>query len=269
MTTKVFYHNDMDGYGSAYAVWKSIGDSAQYISIDHSDKADIKKNDLVYFVDFSLKRPEILKHLKVAEKIIIIDHHKSAKEDLDRSDNPDNLEVTFDMKKSGAVLSWEYFHTSEVPLILKHIQDYDIWQFKIPKTEEFSCYLKKHILDDKDKTFKDLDNLPDINTIYKEGKVLLDIENKEVQELLKTQYKVHFEGYTVGVVDSNELGSKIGNALAKKYKFGVVKSKNGIELRSIGSFDVSKIAKKYKGGGHVNAAGFPLPKNKIWRQKEI
>ena len=39
------------------------------------------------------------------------------------------------------------------------------------------------------------------------------------------------------------------------------RDKNRIEvsLRSNGDLDVSKIASKFKGGGHKNAAGFSLP----------
>ena len=37
----------------------------------------------------------------------------------------------------------------------------------------------------------------------------------------------------------------------------LTEDKIDFELRSTGDFDVSKIAVKYGGGGHMNAAGFP------------
>ncbi len=266
---KVYYHNDMDGYGSAYALWKVFKETATYIPIDYGDGVDIQKGDEIYFVDFSLKRPEMMKHLKVAHEITVIDHHKTAQDALDRDDDPANFIVTFDMSKSAAVLCWEYFHMEEVPIILKHIQDHDLWKFKVPKTEEVSAYLHKYIYLPLHKTFRDLDELPSMNEIYKEGEILLDVENKKIQEILKTKYEVQFEGYKVGVVDSNHFASKLGNKLAQIYPFGIVRGTNNKNentfiygLRSVGDFDVSEIAKKYGGGGHQNASGFEQPKNK-------
>lgn len=50
----------------------------------------------------------------------------------------------FDMTKSGAVLTWEYFHDKSVPKLLLHIQDRDIWKWSIPGSDEIltalDCY---------------------------------------------------------------------------------------------------------------------------------
>jgi nanoRNase/pAp phosphatase (c-di-AMP/oligoRNAs hydrolase) len=58
--------------------------------------------------------------------------------------------------------------------------------------------------------------------------------------------------------------SEAGNVLARESgTFGATwfKDKDGNvrwSLRSIGDYDVSIIAKQFKGGGHKNAAGFTL-----------
>jgi hypothetical protein len=149
----------------------------------------------------------------------------------------------------------------------------DLWKWKMKKSQEVNIWLMKNIYEKKNKTFRDLDNLPDIEQIFDEGSILLKEENAEINKILKDKYVVEFEGYKVGVVDSNKYTSKLGNLLAKEYKFGIVRGTNPKNnniylygLRSIGNFDVSEIARKYGGNGHKNASGFELLKNKeIWK----
>lgn len=255
---RVYYHDDMDGMGSAYAVWKKLGNKARYRPVNYDNTLLINKDDLVYMVDFSVKKKEMLKYSRYAERIVVIDHHKTAQADL--VDLPDNVEVNFNMSKSGAVLTWEYFHKSKVPEILLHIQDRDIWQWKIKGSKGVNLWLDENITD-----FRQLDKLPLIKDIIAQGESLVIQLDKDVDKAVATTYEVEFEGYTVGVVEAIDHGSEIGNKLAKKYKFGVVlnRPEKKVELRSVGSFDVSDIAKKYGGGGHKNAAGFPLLNGKV------
>jgi nanoRNase/pAp phosphatase (c-di-AMP/oligoRNAs hydrolase) len=65
-----------------------------------------------------------------------------------------------------------------------------------------------------------------------------------------------------------EYASDIGSLLAiKSGTYGAVwtywgAGKYQVSLRSVGDFDVSKIAKYYGGGGHRNAAGFIVDRSK-------
>ena len=74
-------------------------------------------------------------------------------------------------------------------------------------------------------------------------------------------------GYEVIAVNSPRIfRTQIGMLLAQKMPpFGIVwNRRNGqisVSLRSVGKFDVSKIAKKFDGSGHKNAAGFTLAGN--------
>ncbi len=269
---KVLYHDDMDGYGSAYAAWLHFKNSVTYHKVQHGDTLPIKKGDVIYMLDFSVKKPEMLKHLKVASSITVVDHHERIAKELLSIKEP-NFKITFDNKKSGASLSWTYFHQSKPPKVIDFIADYDLWAFRLPETKAISMWLDMKIYR-AGKDFKALDKLPDIKTMNREGKVLLDKNNEKIDELMKSTYEVKFAGHTVGVVDSDDDTSEIGNRLAKKYPFGVVKSddpKNKKQhvfgLRSVGSLDVSAIAKKHGGGGHKNASGFAWPKDKkLWNE---
>ena len=71
-------------------------------------------------------------------KLLIIDHHKSAEREL--SDIPDNLKI-FDMNHSGAMLTWFYFYPNvESPLLIKYIEDRDIWTKALPNTDDFHSW---------------------------------------------------------------------------------------------------------------------------------
>ena len=53
--------------------------------------------------------------IKDASDLIVIDHHKSAMVELHDISN-----TKFDMTKSGAILSWEFFHPGKTDLLLDH-----------------------------------------------------------------------------------------------------------------------------------------------------
>lgn len=271
---KVFYHLDADGYGSAYAAWLHFGNDAKYYKVNYGYKLYVDKGDIVYMVDYSTKRSEMIKICEKASKVIVIDHHKTAKDELMWNGAPDNLEVNYNKFKSGAVLAWEYFHSSRPPKIFDYIQDYDLWKFKYPETTQVNLWLDKNLIKPKDKDFKFLGKLPPMNVIFKEGSILKDQQDEDVSKALKRTEVKYVDGYEVGVVYMNSYDNinEIGNALAKEYTFGIVyhqdsKDKDSWKyaLRSVGKFDVSEIAAKYGGGGHKNAAGITLPKSQpLW-----
>lgn len=83
-----------------------------------------------------------------------------------------------------------------------------------------------------------------------------------MRELVGNAQKVKFEGYAVYALNAPPFfASELGHALAKKLPpIAIVwrqeKRKIKVSLRSNGKVDVSKIAKRYGGGGHKAAAGF-------------
>ena len=73
--------------------------------------------------------------IEQAEALVVIDHHKSAVVELHDISN-----TIFDMKKSGAMLAWEFFHPGkEAPKFIQYIQDRDLWQWELPYSKEFSA----------------------------------------------------------------------------------------------------------------------------------
>ncbi len=265
--TYVLYHADCpDGFGAAYAAWKHLGEKVIYIPVQHNQPApQIRKGATVYIVDFCYPKATLLEMVEKAKQVYVIDHHISAQKDLADLPTEDypKLSIQFDMTKSGAVLTWEYFHPEvAVPEFLYYIQDKDLWQFKLPLSKEFSASLRCYEM-----KFGIWDGLVGkVQDLCAEGIVLMRYQTQLVNKICNNYFMTEIGGYRVPTANSGVLQSEIGNQLCGLYPnspFSAVyfetEGKRIYSLRSIGDFDVSLIAKQFGGGGHKNAAGFVLP----------
>ena len=134
----VIYHNDLDGFGAAWAAWKKLGNRARYLAMDYAMSAPKGlKNKEIYFLDFCYPLAVMKKIRKEAKSITIIDHHISNKPVLKIADN-----FSYNINNSSAVLAWKYFNLRKsIPKLLLYIEDEDIWRFKIPFTKELMAFL--------------------------------------------------------------------------------------------------------------------------------
>lgn len=257
----VLYHADCpDGFGAAWAAWKKFGNKAEYISVDPEtlpEKIPIKRE--VYAVDISYPVAVQRKLRGKNKKLVILDHHASNKSVTEFF--PENV---FNINHSGSVLAWKYFHKSKrMPQLLRHVEDIDLWKWKLPKTREIISSLSLVEYDFKkwSSFAKRLETKLGLREIVKEGSIISAYEQNIIQKLVERATPVKFEGIKTLAVNSPVLNSEIGNALIKKLPpIGIVWretcSEIQVSLRSDGSVDVSKIAKKYGGGGHKKSSGF-------------
>ena len=114
----VIYHAKCnDGFGAAYSAWKSLGSRAEFIACEHGENPPDVKGKKVAILDFSFNNATTKKMIEDADALIVIDHHKSAMVELHDISN-----TLFDMSKSGATLSWEFFHPGkEAPKFIQNI----------------------------------------------------------------------------------------------------------------------------------------------------
>lgn len=265
----VLFHGECrDGFSGGYAAWKKFGSKADYIGLKHGgDLPKNIKNKTIYIVDFSFKEL-VMKKLIRENRVIALDHHVSAEKETKMAH-----EYVYALKNSGAVIAWRYFHSGKpVPQLLRHVEDIDLWQFKLKGTRELMAYLGlvKYEFKIWDKLTRAMED-PRKKKIYLEkGSEILQYENQAIEQLLQGAMLAKFAGYKTLVVNSPLMHSEIGNRLTKLVPpIAIVWSeKSGIRrvsLRSNGKADVAKIAGKYGGGGHKAAAGFafgikePLP----------
>lgn len=261
----ILYHADCpDGFGAAWAAWKKFGTSAEYIPVEHQTPPPKGLyGKIIYTVDFTYLLPPTQKLIKDNVRLTSIDHHISAKNVTKKT-----FRFSYALNHSGSVLSWKYFHPNRsVPLLLRHIEDRDLWKFRLPGTKEVTAYLDTFRFD-----FKIWDALvrkfekPATRKIWKgNGSLILEYENTMINRLIeKKAEQVRFCGYRTLAVNSPVFVSEIGNRMAKKNPpiaiiWHVRSGKLSVSLRSDGSVDVSRLAARFGGGGHKAAAGFVLP----------
>jgi uncharacterized protein len=267
----VLYHSSCyDGFGAAYAAWKKLGDSAKYIAVSYGyPPPEMPDATHVYVVDFSYPADVLLKLVETCP-VTVIDHHKTAEEGL-RSvlGVHSHLHTIFDMNKSGALLTWEYFHRYPAeapsdpglpvpaPMLIQHISDRDLWQFKLDGSAKVHKALVSIPMD-----FDVWDKL-DVEQLKVEGEICERLYTQLVEKICDSSFEGEIDGQKVPMVNTSIAWSEVGHELNKRHpdkpfaaSFTVFDTQVMWSLRSQGDFDVSAVAKKFGGGGHKNAAGF-------------
>lgn len=261
----LYHKNCDDGFGAAWAAWKKFGKKGKYVAVQHGDPyPEGLEGKNVYLLDFCYS-PDIIKELlKKTAHLAIIDHHKSVKDSVKLV--IDNL---YKMNNSGSVLAWKYFHPEKkIPKLLLQIEDVDLWNWKLPYSHELSVSLRTYNFDFK--LWNKLANAWESDKARKkyitEGVAILKDHNDRVKEAVADAELARFCGYKTLVSNSRMLVSEIGDALYKKFPpIAIVWSERSgkiiVSLRSNGKVDVSKLAKKFNGGGHNASAAFLLQLN--------
>lgn len=178
ITELVFYHgNCLDGVSAAYChkQYSSVTEDgeAKYIPMAHNEinipaiqeklsNVDLSQVKRVYVLDFNLDK-DCYNYLLNANndiQIVVLDHHKTAKEAIEKLDEEfagKNIQFYFNLKYSGAVLSYLYFNTqfgipndesvldyviqTQVPTWIKMVHDRDLWQWQYKNTKFFTTAL--------------------------------------------------------------------------------------------------------------------------------
>ncbi len=268
----ILYHKGCaDGFSAAWAAWKKFKDTATYIPVAHDEPALPLKNKIIYMLDFTYP-PKLLQALiKNNVQVTSIDHHETREYETKMTQ-----QGVYNVQHSGAVLAWNYFHPKKsVPILLKHIEDIDLWRLKLPNTRPLLSYISllPFTFDIWDRLAKNVQNSSSRRKLIAQGNMILTYENIIINRILSDSAElVEFAGYKTYAVNSIVYKSELGNALYKKLPpMGIVwKQKDGkikISLRSDGSVDVGKIAARYGGGGHLQAAAFFIKANQKfpWR----
>lgn len=264
----IYHKNCLDGFGAAWVVRKAFGDNVEFHpGVYQEPPPDVTGRDVI-LVDFSYKWEVVCEMRKKASSMTIIDHHITAIKDLCRvvDDQSGLCEIKMLLNKScsGAYLAWAFYFTHDpVPRLIRHIQDRDLWEWKLDGTREITAALASYPYD-----FNLWDNFmtdDGCTRLCAEGAPITRQHMKNVYEAIESgRRKLIIDGIIVPAVNASLfLASDIGNILAAEAAFAAVycdtPQGRSFSLRSTDQGrDVSEIAKKYGGGGHRNAAGFKV-----------
>jgi len=286
------YHGGCDdGFGAAWAIWMKWGNEVAYVPAYYGKPLPDTDGKHVLFVDFSAPYDVLAERSWKARSIVVIDHHKTAKADLERlfsfdgtgadqtsleeaffhcrTNNIPEIAAWFDMQQSGAVMAWEFAHgiprNDPPPTMLSLIQDRDLWSFHYgDRTKQFSAALRTYPMDFS--VWSDIAANPD--KLVKEGEGILRSHNANIAKFMADAYEADIGGYTVPVVNvPYHYASDTAHEMLRRFPsapFTACWFRRGdgmiqYSLRSEDArLDVSEIAKKFGGGGHRNAAGYQV-----------
>lgn len=279
----VIYHaNCPDGYTAAWIAHRAmsndgLNDAPELLPMQYGTPlpaSEVIHHRDVFLLDFSFKRPAMIDLIALANSVTVIDHHKTAEEELkDLLSDPKlkvlvwnaKTEIILDMTKCGAMLTWEFFNEGqEPPMLVHYVQDRDLWKNELQDTEEISAVIASFEHD-----LKRWDRLRECMATYLkrcdmvlEGRAILRAKRKQIKDACRGAAETLLGGHLVLATNTNVNFSEVAGELADGRPFGAAyfirrDGKVQWSLRSReGGVDVSQVAKQYGGGGHFGAAGF-------------
>ncbi len=277
MKKLVIYHGGgcADGWASAWLMKRAHPDAELHAANYGDEPPDVRDRE-VYIVDFSWPRSQMLRIVEQCKgNLTVLDHHKTAQKELELfceecySTNATGQQppldriptVTFDMKKSGAMLTWDFLAKSHnvVPWVVQYVQDRDLWEWKLPMSKEINANLRSY-----PQTMEAWNSLleRDPAVFAVEGAAILRDQAVTIATHVKNAWEIELAGHKVLCVNATTLISEIAGELASGMPFGCsfFDKGNGQRIWSLrsreGGIDVSEIAKQFGGGGHKAAAGF-------------
>lgn len=254
--TVVIHDTDADGFGAAWAVFRSLGDTASYVPGDRGRPVDGVAGRHVVMVDMTYDTDTMERIAREAASLLVLDHHKTALA-LTALESP-TVRIVVDLDHSAAVVAWHHYHPDrDVPTLLAYVEDYDIWRKSLPDVEAFALSIRTV-----PQTFEAWDAI-DLAALIAEGRAMKRLFDSQVEYLVGLGETVIVAGHPVPVVNCpRDFSSEVLNTLAVGRPFALgYRIENGtfkISLRSAaGGLDVADIAARLApgGGGHRNAAG--------------
>ena len=265
----IIYHGPscLDGFGCVWAAnqkWPGVIVHQGVYGEPPPDVTGLR----VLIADFSYPE-EVLRDMAAkADWVAVLDHHETARAHVTKLLDENVIRGCFDLTRSGAALTWEYvWGNRNVPRLIAHLQDRDLWKFEMLDTREVCAVLAS--------VGNDLDAWTGIaraletgrgNEVVSEGHAILRAADRDMGAVMDAglRYMI-IGGHTVPVVNAPYFwASEIGNRLAEGNKFAAtymdLSDRREFSLRSKhDGLEVHEIAKLYGGGGHPRASGFSAP----------
>ena len=273
----VIYHgrNCPDGFAAALAAWLYYEGQAEFLGLDHGDTksvADLPPLDgrAVYILDFSFSA-DILRAIdERAVKLVMLDHHKSAADQLSGFECRCGI-VHFDMHKSGARLAWEFFHPEQpVPDLVRFVEDRDIWIWQYPESAGFLAALDMEPL-----SFERWNEIACFDAMQlamyvERGRAMDEKYSKLAAGIAESSQALIFNGVNGLMVNApGVFHSTVGDILSSQSgtfalmwsvdKSGIIK----VGLRSQRGFNCIPLAESMRGGGHAQACGFKMTAQRL------
>jgi nanoRNase/pAp phosphatase (c-di-AMP/oligoRNAs hydrolase) len=268
-------HNCPDGFASALAAWLFYEGRAEFLGLDHGNIRSV--DDLpplagraVYILDFSFSEGILRGIEERAAKLVLLDHHKSAAEQLTGFSCRCGV-VHFDMSKSGSRLAWEFFQPSRpLPDLVRFIEDRDIWVWQYPESAGFLAALDMEPFDFAHWAAIAAFDAEQVTTFMARGQAMDEKFNKLAADIAENAQPIRFNGQMGLMVNApGVFHSVVGDILSRQSgTFALmwsVSKENIVKagLRSQRNFDCIAMARSMGGGGHAQACGFKMGTDRL------
>ena len=285
----VIYHSPcQDGWGARLACYLRWPD-ATYVPANYGNPPPDVAGLNVLIVDFSYKRAELEAMGLLASSIVILDHHKTAAEDLEPwrrfPHNPERFTLacvttmigdlqrgsypvilaSFDMNRSGAMMAWNFAHPGEpAPALIEAIQDRDLWRFELEHSKSLATLLRT--VPDDVLSWVSLLELP-FGQLVQDSLSMQTYHESIVEALAAKAESAFIDGQAIVRCNAPYMfASDVCHLMLDRFPgcIAMTWSDGGgyrhVSLRSTDDrADVAAFAQKYGGGGHRNAAGYRIP----------
>jgi len=292
----LIYHSvDLDGECSGALLRRfhehsgmKINEDFKMIPMNYGDEFDdsqILAGDEVIFADFCMQPYERVEALSKRCKVLVYDHHKSAFPDLERFGiegdyGEDNI--------AGCELVWRNFSEEPVPKYVKLLSDYDCWNSQdkkywkeevVPFQMGMRANNMKPNTEDGYKRWRDIFWMEKANalsrgqsmeswmsSVIELGNTLIRYQGEQDKTTMDRAFDLEFEGLKILAVNSYK-GSPQFKTKWNPDKYDAMMIFYNMENKfwSVSLYsenkpdlDLSKIAKKWGGGGHPSACGFQV-----------
>lgn len=284
----ILHHNDADGRCAAHLIYEMRNticapqEKMHFIEMTYEKAVPfdkIKPSELVFIVDFSISPSDMEKLLSITINVIWIDHHISAINKYREFKRGEAISGIRYNGIAGCMLTWCYLNKmmkkynpletkvnfskemcNDAPLYVKLIADFDVWKFEYGEmTRKFIIYVYGSDTTPTSSFWEDVQT-KDIRELINIAEIMLQYRDAWAQNYLANGFEVNFEGYKCFALNLGNCNSEYFKSLPKgKYDilipFVFLGNIYRVSLYSE-TVDVSEIAVKYGGGGHVKASGF-------------
>ena len=269
-------HTDLDGYAASAVVKKRYPECKIYYSNYGRSvpNAAFIPGCKMIVTDYSLMEMEFqkCKHLNI--DCIWIDHHRDNYTMLEQKGVcwPGLRDANF----CGAALAWKFlFPGKEMPMVVQHVNDYDLWRFKLPGTKEFSAGIQL------------FEQRPAYKSCFIWDKLLSDdpeVAKTALEKVIALGDQIQTFGKKRDALFCKDLAYRTSLQTGQKCLVAAVKGGNSTFFDSVDQKDIDAlcmaqyatdikryrcsvyspdsikevlpIAKSFGGGGHPGAAGF-------------
>ena len=295
MSRICFYHKSCsDGIASSWCFQKKYPNALLIAIVPQDNNIDIKKlkDKKVYFVDVCTNEQNLIKIIKIAKKITIMDHHEIYQNIFDNiktvfADEHKMLKkihITFDKTRAACQIVWNTYFKDPAPLFIDYIADRDLWKFKLPHSKDvnnamFNLGKINH------RSLTELETLTpeEFRTVIKDEYIPFSKIKKQLDDISLSfgiknaqpciiNTKIPYKGWIISNVNPT-LKSELGNILVNKtlpdgskpafavlYQYSIKHKEWWLSFRGNGTLNLSKLCKEIdpNGGGHPDAAGLTL-----------